>query len=126
MGIQDFLRGVDVWYLYVLIVFAFVFSWVVRRKIDFAAFVLVLNFPLSACCYFYFSFGVGPKEIGLVTVLMNLFAFAQIGWGGALVFLIGCFFKSNICFSLGVVLSVVSVGGHALFVLLLLLFGAGS
>ncbi|MNZ84495.1 hypothetical protein D3C78_1032540 [compost metagenome] len=126
VGFQGLLRSIDVGYFYVLIIFVFLFAWIVRRKMTRPVFVFALNFPLSAYCYFYFSFGAGPENIGLVTVFMNLFAFAQAGWVGIILFLIGYFARSNFYCSLGVSVSAVSVGGHALFMLFLIFLGAGS
>lgn len=118
-ALQSAARAVDFYYIYTLALIVFFYIWLMKNKNPWSTFVVALSIPISIYCFLFFTYGDVPSRFDLFSVMMNLFAFAQIGWVGGALYAISFIKKAEPVRLVGILISVVSVAGHAIFVLLL-------
>ncbi|MGX9568168.1 hypothetical protein [Pseudomonas viciae] len=84
------------------------------------------SLPLSLFCYVVWVYASGPEDWSWVNFLFDLLAFAQIGWLGGALALVGVLIKVNVLKKAGLWVSIGSVVFHGLFLSLMCISGAGS
>lgn len=119
-----FFAGLDVYIYLGLLLLTFI---TIKYKPEHAAslFIWGCSIPLSAFCYLLWVHGSGGGW-NLVTFLVVMFAFSQIGWFGGALAIFGKLINARYLEKPGLWISIVSVISHGLFLISILALGAGS
>ncbi|MDO7929143.1 hypothetical protein Q6A51_20365 [Pseudomonas sp. KFB-139] len=123
-GLKIFLAGLDGYIYLGLLLSTFI---AIKFKPEHAAslFIWGCSVPLSAFCYLVWVHAVGGGW-NFVMFLVEVFAFSQAGWLGGALALVGRLRNIKSIKKTGLWVSVVSVVFHGLFLMLILVSGAGS
>ncbi|MBX8502008.1 hypothetical protein K5D34_07270 [Pseudomonas cichorii] len=116
--------GLDVYIYLGLLLLTFI---AIKYKSEYAAslFIGCCSIPLSAFCYLLWVHGSGGGW-NLVTFLVVMFAFSQVGWLGGALAIFGKLINARYLKKAGLWVSIVSVISHGLFLISILTLGAGS
>ncbi|MFL7961459.1 hypothetical protein ACEI36_04270 [Pseudomonas kielensis] len=89
-------------------------------------FIWCCSVPLTFFCYFVWLYARGGDKWSPVMLLIEALAFAQLGWLGGGLALVGEGIKADILKKAALWLSIISVTCHGLFLALIYVFGYGS
>ncbi|MCK3864747.1 hypothetical protein [Pseudomonas sp. B329] len=96
----------------------------IRKGKQFAAplFVWGCSFPITVYCYIVYIFDGGRPWCHWVVVAIDLLAFAQLGWVGALLMIVDYLRRADSLKKLAVWVSGISVVAHGFFLVVGLIF----
>jgi hypothetical protein len=99
-------------FVYLGLVLAYVLA--VKFKLGRPAFLFVwgCSVPLSLYCFFFWVYKVGGDQWALFTLALDTLAFAQLGWLGGAIALLGALVKKELMSKVGLWVSWVSVVLH--------------
>ncbi|MDU9023371.1 hypothetical protein NHG95_06960 [Pseudomonas corrugata] len=125
-GFQGFVRSLSDPFVYLglLLVSAFAVKFRVANASSFI--IWGCNAPLSFFCFFYWVYNSGGDKWALLTIVLEAFAFAQLGWIGCMVALYGVLLNSNLLKRIGFWVSVSSIALHGFFLGYINFFWSGS
>lgn len=124
--LKVFFRSLDASVVYLSLILVMLLA--IKFKLARASYLVVglCSIPLSFYCFFYWIYGAGGDRWAPAILVIEALAFAQLGWLGGGLFLLGVMLRKNYLAMLGLWVSIGSIAAHGIFLGSVLFFWDGS
>ncbi|OAJ50919.1 hypothetical protein [Pseudomonas marginalis] len=113
--LKVFFRSLDAGVVYLSLILVMLLA--IKIKLARVSYLVVggCSVPLSFYCFFYWIYGAGGDMWAPVMLVIEALAFAQLGWLGGILFLLGVVLKKDYLKMCGLWVSISSIVAHGLF-----------
>lgn len=124
--LKVFFRSLDAGVVYLSLILVMLLA--MKLKLARASYLIVglCSVPLSFYCFFYWIYATGGDRWTPVILVIDALAFAQLGWMGGVIFLLGVLLRKDYLEVLGLWVSIASIAAHGVFLGSIFFFWDGS
>lgn len=113
--LKVFFRSLDAGAVYLSLILIMLLA--MKLKLARVSYLVVwlCSIPLSFYCFFYWIYATGGDRWAPAIIAIDALAFAQLGWLGGGIFLLGMLLRKNALKMLGLWVSIGSIAAHGIF-----------